>query len=144
MTRVAFHFNVDDRLHHSCRLVRKGIAAGSSLVVTGPQDILDEFDRQLWALAATEFLPHCRPGDLDSLVEKSPVLLCESLNGIAARDVLVNLGQTVPDGFAAFPRVIEVVSTDEVERGPARLRWKHYATVGSELSKHDLGARAAP
>ncbi|MCW2313040.1 DNA polymerase III subunit chi [Rhodoferax antarcticus] len=144
MTQVAFHFNVEDRLHHSCRLVRKGIAAGTSLVVTGPWDVLDQFDRALWALSATEFLPHCRASDSDSLVQKSSVLLCESLTGIAARDVLVNLGQTAPDGFEVFPRVIEVVSTDEAERGPARLRWKHYAQAGSELVKHDLGARAAP
>lgn len=144
MTQVAFHFNVEDRLHHSCRLVRKGIAAGSSLVVIGPGDVLDQFDRELWALSATEFLPHCRASDAESLVHKSPVLLCESLNGIATRDVLVNLGQTVPGGFEAFPKVIEVVSTDEVERGPARLRWKHYAQTDLELVKHDLGARAAP
>lgn len=143
MTRVAFHFNVEDRLNHSCRLVRKAIAAGSSLVVTGSWEILDQFDRELWALSATEFLPHCRASDADSLVQKSPVLLCQSLNGVAGRDVLVNLGQTVPDGFEAFPRVIEVVSTDEAERGPARMRWKHYVRAGSELLRHDLGARAA-
>lgn len=144
MTRVAFHFNVADRLNHSCRLVRKGIAAGTSLVVTGPQDILEQIDRELWALAPTDFLPHCRTGDSDSLVQNSPVLLCESLTGIAVRDVLVNLGQTVPDGFEAFPRVIEVVSTDEEERGPARLRWKHYVLAGAELLRHDLGATASP
>ena len=144
MTRVAFHFNVDDRLHHSCRLVRKGIAAGASVVVTGPGDILDIFDRQLWALSATDFLSHCRASDAASMVQRSSVLLCDSLNGIATRDVLVNLGQTVPDGFGAFARVIEVVSTDEQELHPARLRWKHYAQAGSELLKHDLATRAAP
>lgn len=144
MTRVAFHFNVDDRLHHSCRLVRKGIAAGTTLVVTGPEDVLNQFDRELWALSATEFLTHCRAGDPDSLVQKSTVLLCESLDGVAARDVLLNLGQTVPDGFEAFHRVIEVVSTADAELVPARLRWKHYAQAGSELLKHDLGARLAP
>ena len=144
MTRVAFHFNVGDRLHHSCRLVRKGITAGTSMVVTGPGDILDQFDRELWALSATEFLPHCRSGDAATLVQKSAVVLCESLDGIAAREVLVNLGQTVPEGFEAYPRVIEVISTDEAELGPARLRWKHYAQVGAELLRHDLGAKAAP
>lgn len=144
MTRVAFHFNVGDRLHHSCRLVRKGMAAGTSMVVTGPGHVLEQFDRDLWALGATEFLPHCRTGDSASLVQKSAVLLCESLEGIIARDVLVNLGQNVPEGFEAYARVIEVVSTDEAELGPARLRWKHYAQAGSELLRHDLGARAAP
>jgi len=143
VTRVAFHFNVDDRLHHSCRLVRKGITAGTSLVVIGPKDVLDQFDRDLWAFSSTEFLSHCRAGDAAALMQKSAVWLCESLNGIPTRDVLVNLGQTVPDGFEAFPRVIEVVSTDEAELGPARLRWKHYAQAGSELLRHDLGAKAA-
>lgn len=143
MTRVAFHFNVEDRLHHSCRLVRKGIAAGSSMVVTGPWDVLDQFDQDLWALSATEFLPHCRASDSDSLVQRSSLVLCESLSGIAARDVLVNLGQTVPAGYEAFSRVIEVVSNDEAELHPARLRWKNYVQAGSELVRHDLAARAA-
>ncbi|MDR3369662.1 DNA polymerase III subunit chi [Rhodoferax sp.] len=141
MTSVAFHFNVNDRLHYTCRLVRKAVAAGTSLVVNGPGAILERFDRELWTFSATEFVPHGHVGDATSLAHRSPVLLCESLDDAPVRDVLINLSENVPTGFEAFDRVIEVVSEDPVERGHARLRWKHYSKAGSELIHHDLSPR---
>lgn len=144
MTQVAFHFNVDNRLRYSCRLVRKAVACSTSLVVTGSSEVLAQFDRDLWALSATDFLPHARVGDPASLVDKSAVLLCESLSGVPSRDVLLNLADTVPVGFEGFNRLIEVVTADPMERSQARLRWKHYTKSGLELIQHDLGLRTTP
>lgn len=144
MTQVAFHFNVDNRLHYSCRLVRKAVAAGTSVVVTGSSDVLDQFDRDLWALAATDFVPHCRVGEAPSLVQKSAVLLCEDLRAVPARQLLLNLADQPPEDFAQFDRVIEVVTADPVERSQARLRWKLYARAGLALTQHDLGPKTAP
>jgi DNA polymerase-3 subunit chi len=89
-------------------------------------------------------MPHGRVGDALAVLQKSPVLLCESLDGVLARDVLIILAQDVPTGFEAFDRVIEVVSADPIERGHARQRWKHYAKAGLELVQHDLSQRTAP
>jgi len=144
VTQVAFHFNVDNRLHYSCRLVRKAVAAGTSMVVTGSPDVLDQFDRDLWALSATDFLPHCRLTDAPARVQKSAVLLCEDLIGVPSRDILLNLAERTPTGFEQFDKVIEVVTADPVERSQARLRWKHYAQAGLALTQHDLGPRTAP
>ena len=142
MSTAAFHFNVDNRLHYTCRLVRKAVAAGNRLVVTGPGDTLAQLDRDLWALSATEFLPHCHGSEPGPLAHRSPVLLCESLDGVAVRDVLINLAESVPVGAEGFERVIEVVTADPVERSQARLRWKHYAHVGMPLIQHDLSHKA--
>jgi DNA polymerase III subunit chi len=143
VTSVAFHFHVNDRLHYTCRLVRKAVAAGTSLVVKGPDNILEQFDRDLWTFSATEFVPHGHVSDTISLVRRSAVLLCESLDDAPVRDVLVNLAEDVPTGFEAFDRVIEVVSTDPVERGHARQRWKYYSKAGLELIQHDLSSRTS-
>lgn len=142
MTTAAFHFNVENRLHYTCRLLRKAVATGNRLAVTGSDDMLEQLDRDLWALSATEFLPHCRWGDSVSLVQRSAVVLCESLDGVVGRDVLLNLAESVPPGVEAFERVFEVVSVDPVERSQARLRWKHYAKAGWALVQHDLGHRS--
>lgn len=144
MTTAAFHFNVENRLHYTCRLVRKAVAVGSRLVVTGSDEILDQLDRDLWALSATEFLPHCRWGAPASLVQRSSVVLCQSLDGVGGRDVLLNLAESVPPGVEAFERVLEVVTVDPVAQSQARLRWKQYAKAGLTLASHDLGHRAAP
>lgn len=144
MTSVAFHFNVSDRLYYTCRLVRKAVAAGTSVVVKGPGTILEQFDRELWTFSATEFVSHGRVDDSAGLVHRSSILLCESLNSAPVRDLLVNLAEDVPTGFEAFDRVIEVVSEDPVERGHARQRWKHYSKAGLKLIQHDLSQRTSP
>lgn len=144
MTSVAFHFNVSDRLYYTCRLVRKAVAAGTSLVVKGPDTLLEQFDRELWTFSATEFVPHVYADAAASLARRSAVLLCESLDSAPVRDLLVNLAEDVPAGFEAFDRVIEVVSEDPVERGHARQRWKHYSKTGLKLIQHDLSQRTSP
>ena len=144
MTSVAFHFNVSDRLYYTCRLVRKAVAAGTSVVVKGPGSLLEQFDRDLWTFSVTEFVPHGHADDSASLVRRSAILLCESLDSTPVRDLLVNLAEDVPTGFEAFDRVIEVVSEDPVERGHARQRWKHYSKAGLKLIRHDLSQRTSP
>jgi len=143
VTTAAFHFNVDNRLHYTCRLVRKAVAAGNRLAVTGSDDMLGQLDRDLWMFSATEFLPHCRKDEAASLVQRSAVLLCDSLTDVTGSDVLLNLADSVPVGFESFERVLEVVSVDPLERSQARLRWRHYTQAGLTLIQHDLGHRSA-
>ena len=69
----------------------------------------------------------------------SPVVLSAELGATPHQDVLLNLGAQVPAAFERFSRLIEVVSsTDEQDRGQARLRWKHYAARGYAIVRHDL------
>jgi DNA polymerase-3 subunit chi len=53
-------------------------------------------------------------------------------------EVLLNLGDEVPVGFDRFGRLIEIVSNDDHGRAQARVRWKHYKSLGYELLQHDL------
>jgi DNA polymerase-3 subunit chi len=55
--------------------------------------------------------------------------------------VLVNIGDTFPDEFAQFERVIEVVSTRDDDRALARERWRHYTRLGYTIVRHDLELR---
>ena len=58
MTEVAFHFNAPDRVAYACRLLRKAVASGAKLVVTGSPDVLQQLDRALWTFSAVDFVPH--------------------------------------------------------------------------------------
>lgn len=139
MTEVAFHFNAPDKLAYACRLLRKAVGSGARVVVNAPPGVLRQLDALLWTFSQLDFIPHALlPGEA-RVVAASPVLLCESLaDELPHRQVLLNLGDAVPQGFEQFERVIEVVSLDETDRQLARSRWRQYAETGHAIVRHDL------
>lgn len=141
MTEVTFHFNAPDKLGHACRLLRKAVATGAKVVVTGESALLAELDVALWTFSPLEFVPHCVDSGPPAVVAASPVVLAGSARSAPHQHVLVNLGASVPDGFERFERLIEVVSTDEADRLQARRRWKHYADRGYAIERADLAAK---
>ena len=138
MTEIAFHFNAPDRLAYVCRLLRKAAAADAQLVVVGPSDQLDRLDSDLWTFSASDFVPHCGTQAEPEVLAATPVVLAAQSDGLALRQVLVNLGGDVPAGFERFERVIEVVGLDDADRQQARTRWRHYADRGYTITRHDL------
>ena len=142
MTEVAFHFNAPDKLGYACRLLRKAVASGARVVVTGAPEQLRALDVELWTFAPLEFVAHCHAASSSpQVLAASPVVLADSAEAAPHRQVVVNLGDTVPAGFERFDRLIEVVTGEEQDRQQARSRWKHYADRGYSITRHDL-ARA--
>ena len=146
MTEIKFHFNVADSIDYACRLLRKATRQGAAVVVTGPLPVLSNLDRALWAFDPVEFLPHrlLQTGqDVAARLRGTRIWLSEDPAASGHHDVLVNLGQgaeQAPAGFESFARVIEIVSTDAEERSAARLRWKHYASRGYAIERHEVAA----
>lgn len=137
MTEVAFHFNAPDKVGYACRLLRKAVGAGAAVVVTADAALLDELDATLWTFSAVDFVPHCRAAAPPPVIAWSPVVLTDSPRAAPHHQVLVNLGDAVPEGFEMFERLIEVVTGDEADRQSARQRWKHYAARGYDIKRHD-------
>jgi DNA polymerase-3 subunit chi len=143
MTEVSFHFNVPDRAEYACRLLRKAMRKGAQVTVTGPSAELAHLDKLLWTFDPLEFVPHVmpRPGQaLAARLRTTPVWLVADLAQAGHHDVLVNLCDEAPAGFESFARVIEIVTADEGDRSAARQRWKHYATRGYAIDKHEVAA----
>lgn len=138
MTEVAFHFNMPDKTRYLCRLLRKAVAQGAQVAVTGPAEAMGELDAALWSFSDTDFVPHCRADSDPALLEASPVVLGLAPSQARHHDVLLNLGAQVPSGFERFERVIEVVGSDDAERAQSRQRWKYYQQRGYALVRHDL------
>ncbi|MEY4652577.1 MAG: putative polymerase chi subunit [Pseudomonadota bacterium] len=138
MTGIAFHVNLADRLAYACRLLRKAAASGSRVVVTGPQPELRALDTALWTFSAPDFLPHGMADTLPpAVLAHTPIVLAASAVQAPHRQVLVNLDESVPEGFEGFERLIELVSGDEPQLRQARVRWKHYADRGYAPTKID-------
>ena len=142
MTEIEFHVNVADKLHYSCRLLRKVVRSGAKAVVTAEAEMLAQLDQLLWQFSATEFLPHCLANAPAHTLAITPVLLAEQLDGCPADSVLINLGQGVPANFERFERFIEVASDLPDDLGSARTRWKHYKDRGYSLKRHELQTAA--
>lgn len=147
MTDIAFHFNAPDKLAYACRLLRKAVASGARVVVTGEGATLQALDTLLWTFSALEFLPHCRAGSPPEQLAESPVVLAAQIEDgtvLPHHQVLLNVGERIPAGFERFERVIEVVTLSEQDRQNARQRWKSYTDSGYSITRHDLKLKDTP
>ena len=148
MTEVAFHFNVPEKMNYVCRLLRKASQAKARVVVAGPQQALQILDEALWTFTAPSFVAHCWSSDASLKTDLSPVILKNQDNPsddsvMPHHELLLNLGNTMPQGYETFERVIEVVGLSEEDKAQARERWKQYAHRGYTLVKHDLSSKTA-
>jgi DNA polymerase-3 subunit chi len=142
MTRVDFHVNIDDRVLHACRLVRKIHRSGLRVVVCSSDPArLAAFDQALWTFSPHDFVPHVMASD--RLAAETPVLLTADAEAAPWYPVLVNLGDDTPAGFARFERLIELVGAGEAERAAARSRWRFYRDRGYALTLHDMATADA-
>jgi DNA polymerase III subunit chi len=143
MTEIEFHFNVPNKLHYCCRLLRKISRSQLKAVVVADAPTLAELGSALWALSPTEFIAHCRTTAAANTVRASPILLTEDAGECPASGVLINLGHSVPGQFEGFERFLELVSSDPQDRLQGRQRWKHYKDRGYLLVQHDQQASEA-
>ena len=150
MARIDFHSNVSDKLEYACRLTRKiwsATPAGEpvrNIVMVGEKVDLKKLNELLWIFSSTDFLPHCFIED--EAAAETPIVLTDdfaspALNGIPHADVMIHLGMRMPTDVPAlvvrFPRIVEVVTVNEVERLAGRERFKAYRELGHELHNFD-------
>jgi DNA polymerase III subunit chi len=127
------------RLRTACRLTEKAFDQGHRVVVrTSGAAETAELDELLWTFSDRSFVPHSVwPCDAD-LATETPVLIGSGDLPDSHRDVLVNLGEDAPSGFADFARVLEVVGADDASKAQARSRWRRYRESGAIPESHNL------
>ena len=140
---IDFHFNVDHPVIHACRVVRKAVGSGRTvLVFSRDAQRLSRLDSALWTFSALDFLPHVYADS--ELAGRTPVWLTMTPTGERDRDVLLLLDdETAPDfehWFRRFERVIEIVSNESEDRARARARFKAYRDQGFAPQSHEIGA----
>lgn len=93
-------------------------------------------DRMLWTQPALSFVPHCR---CDApLAAETPILLTDRLDDPAQESCLLNLSDDLPPSFSRFEHLVEIVSTDDTDRLPARERFKFYRERGYAIESRDI------
>lgn len=137
MTRIDFHTNVGDALLYACRLVRKAYLADQQVIVLAEPARLRTFDEMLWTFSPLEFVPHCM-ADSD-VAAQTPIVLTADLERAPHHRVLLNIGAAVPQQFARFERLLEVIGDAPEELASGRERYRFYRDRGYTLNNYKQG-----
>jgi DNA polymerase III subunit chi len=140
VTDAVFHVMVPDRVHYTCRLLRKAIGAGARVAVVGDPDTLRQLDGALWTFSQLDFLPHAWSDSHANLQSASPILLARLPSQVVGWPVVVNLGGEPVPNAALHEKVIEIVGEQDAELALARQRWKSYQAMGLSPRRHEVAS----
>ena len=118
-----------------CELARRAFAAEQpTLILARDFAQAEAVDELLWAFDEDAFIPHQLAGNEDD--EETAVLIVPPGVETPDRPLVINLRETCAPG--QYERVLEVVAADPAEREGSRTRWREYARMGAQVSKHDM------
>ncbi len=137
MTRIDFYQLNPDR-HRAdrvvCQLCQKAYEnAQRTLLLTQSPEQSAHLDKQLWVFSDDSFVPH----DIEPASGfESPILIQEKAPEDCERQLLINLSDNIPDNFAQYERIIELVTEDNKQQ--ARKHYSFYKQRGYPLNHHNL------
>ncbi len=126
------------RQQFACRLAEKAYRLDNSVHIhVADRDNLQKLDDLLWTFRDGSFVPHEILGTASS-DPTSPVTIGCDDSPRDNCDLLINLGESIPASVASFPRVAEVVTSDEDSKTLSRQRFVDYRDQGHTLDTHKL------
>ncbi|NND48151.1 MAG: DNA polymerase III subunit chi [Woeseiaceae bacterium] len=140
MARVDFYVmkasGEQARRHFACKLAEKAYRLENTVhIVAASREDAAKLDELMWTFRDGSFVPHqlIPAADLDS-----PITIgCES-DPTDARDLLINLCDDVPAVAESFPRVAELVTSDEGAKQCSRRRYAAYRDQGHNINTHNV------
>ena len=134
MTQIDF-YELDPARHRYdqlvCQLCQKAYEHRQpTLLLTRDSEQSQYLDQKLWTFRDDSFVPHDTEESRELV---TPILIHDAPEPRGERQLLINLSSSVPEYFAQFERVIELV-TDE-NRNTAREHYSYYKERGYPL-KH--------
>lgn len=137
MTHISFLHGAGDRIQAAAQWLQQAWGERRRVMVYVPDaEQAARLDRMLWTQPALSFVPHCRAEA--ALAGETPILLAERLDEPVHEDCLVNLSNELPPSFSRFEHMVEIVSTDDADRLPARERFKFYRDRGYAIENRDI------
>jgi len=137
VTHIQFLHGAPDRLAAAAEWLRGAWQRRQPALVYVPDAAqANRLDHLLWTQPATGFVPHCQAGS--SLAGETPILLASTLDDLPSDGCLVNLADELPPGFSRFEELVEIVSTADGDRLPARERFRFYRERGYAIDSRDI------
>lgn len=135
MTQVHFLHGTGDRIAAAAEWLTQAWSRRETVTVFAPRpDLAERLDRQLWIQPAIGFVPHCRSDS--PLAAETPIVITDRPQAGAA--ILLNLADEMPPAFESFAQLVEIISTDDAVRLPARARVKQYKDGGHDIQYQDI------
>ncbi|MBT8101109.1 MAG: DNA polymerase III subunit chi [Gammaproteobacteria bacterium] len=122
----------------ACRLAEKAYRLDNSVhIQTRDRADAERIDELLWTFRDGSFVPHniLDNNDPDAL---PPVTIAYAADAVKPRDLLINLCEEIPSIADAFPRVAELVSSDDECKKSSRVRFAAYRDQGHTLETHNV------
>ncbi len=142
MSRVDFYILAGTgeltRHNFACRLAEKAYRLRHSVHIhTANRQQAEVLDQLLWTFRDGSFVPHELIGT-GGQSAAAPVTIGFDESEIGNQDLLINLTDGIPANAASFPRVAELVTSDEQSRQQSRKRFAAYRELGAKLETHNI------
>jgi DNA polymerase III subunit chi len=142
MSRVDFYVlaQAGPQYRHSfaCRLAEKAYRLDHSVLILAPNTAdAERLDELLWTFRDGSFVPHHRIATATRDLDSPVTIGCED-DPVPAGDLLINLCDEIPACAESFPRVAELVTSDEECRQKSRKRFTAYRDRGHTLETHKV------
>lgn len=139
MAQVDFYvldkFDEHSRYTLACKLAEKAWRLENTIHIhTMSQADAERLDELLWTFRDGSFVPH----ELVSSGNPAPVSIGYDSNTIESRDLLINLCDEIPAFANTFPRIAELVTSEENCRQKSRKRYAIYRDQGHILEMHKI------
>ncbi len=142
MARVDFYIlkqeGARSRVSFACRLAEKAYRLNNTVHIhTMSRDDADRLNDLLWTYRDGSFVPHEVLGNA-AASQHTPVTIGCGEDSVPPRDLLINLCDAIPTFAETFPRVAELVSSDESSKQESRKRFAAYRDKGHTLETHNV------
>ena len=139
MTQVDFYVldRVDEHSRNTlaCKLAEKAWRLENTIHIhTMSKADAEHLDELLWTFRDGSFVPH----EIANGESAAPVTIGFGDSRIKPRDLLITLCDEIPPFADAFPRVAELVSSDENCRQKSRQRYATYREQGHKIETHKI------
>lgn len=143
MTQIDFYILSaqlsEQRLEFACRLIQKAYRSRCKILVQLDDETQAKgFDDLLWSYSESSFIPHRLISDSETTDSNCPVQIAFGDQQPAHFDVLINLSKTIPNTFARYNRVLEIVIQQDDVLEFTREHYRFYKERGYPMNNIDM------
>jgi DNA polymerase-3 subunit chi len=133
VTQIDCYHDQPDRLTQAVRLATLAWERRKPITFYIPDPARAEaFDKALWTTDPQSFIPHCHSNSAEA--DRTLIIITDNLEAVPQDELLVNLADGVPPGFARYQRLFEIVSQHDADKATARERMAFYKERGYPIT----------